>query len=328
VIAQNVLVGNRKRQLRRVAANRAFSALAFACTLAGVLALSVLLYQVFYDGGARVVDGVGWDGLSTERPFIHIRWPFLQDLPSRFATAAGFNPAIVGSVWVMAIAAVLTIPIGMGAAIYLELYAPRSWVTRFIQINIANLAGVPSIIYGILGLALFVRAADLGRTVLAGALTMALLVLPIVIIVSQEALRAVPTSLRDGALALGATRWQTIRGQILPVAMPGMLTGVILALSRAIGETAPLIMIGAFQYVGFTPGNPQDLGHCATWSAECPLNQGFTVMPVQIFAWAARPQHAFQETAAAGIIVLLAILLTLNSVAIVLRNRYQRKVRW
>jgi phosphate transport system permease protein len=275
-----------------------------------VVALSVLIYTVLDDGLTR---------LNTD---------FITHLPSRFADRAGFKPAILGSVWVMGMTALMTIPIGMGAAIYLELYAPRGWVTRFIQLNIANLAGVPSIIYGILGLALFVRAIQLDRSVLAASLTMALLVLPIVIIASQEALRAVPTSLRDGALALGATRWQTIRGQILPVAFPGMLTGVILALSRAIGETAPLIMIGAFQYVPFTPGDPTDLVHCGNWGDDCPLASPFTVMPVQIYAWAARPQEAFQATAAAGIIVLLLVLLSLNSVAIVLRNRYEGKVRW
>jgi phosphate transport system permease protein len=213
----------------------------------------------------------------------------------------------------MGLTALMTVPIGMGASIYLELYAPNNWFKRLIQLNIANLAGVPSIIYGILGLALFVRAMDFQRSVLAGALTMSLLVLPIVIIASQEALRAVPSSLRDGALALGATRWQTIRGQILPVALPGMMTGVILAISRAIGETAPLILVGAFQYLDFTPTS---------------VFSRFTVMPVQIYSWAFRPQEAFQATAAAGIIVLLVILLTLNSVAILLRNHYQRKVRW
>lgn len=278
---------------------RIFAAAIFACTLAGVLALSVLLYQVLEAGLTRLnVD-------------------FLFDLPSRFADRAGFKPAIAGSLWVIGVTAVLTIPIGIGAAIYLELYAGDNWFTRIIQVNISNLAGVPSIIYGILGLALFVRGFSFERSILAGGLTMGLLVLPIVIIASQEALRAVPTSLRDGALALGATRWQTIRGQILPVAFPGILTGVILALSRAMGETAPLIMIGAFQYVPFTPGFSVDS-----------LSSRFTVMPVQIYAWAARPQDAFQQTAAAGIIVLLAVLLTLNSIAIVLRNRYQRKVRW
>ncbi len=310
IMGPPVTLTTSNRQAMRAWVNRAFMCTAFACTLVGILALSLLMYQVLSEGAGRLSFG------------------FLTTLPSRFADKAGFKPAIWGSVWVMGITTIMTVPIGMGAAIYLELYAKKNWFTRFIQINIANLAGVPSIIYGILGLALFVRAMELQRSVLAGALTMALLVLPIVIIASQEALRAVPSSLRDGALALGATRWQTIRGQILPVAFPGMLTGVILAVSRAIGETAPLIMIGAFQYVPFTPGGIADLPECATWAAGCPLKSRFTVMPVQIFAWAARPQEAFQQTAAAGIIVLLFVLLSLNSVAIVLRNRYQRKVRW
>lgn len=288
-----------KRTTMRMRVDRIFAAVVFACAIIGILALGVLIYQVL-DAGLLRVDTA-----------------FLTDLPSRFAKKAGFHPAIVGSIWVIGLTGVLTVPVGIGAAIYLELYAPDNWLTRIIQINIANLAGVPSIIYGILGLALFVRFLDLGRSVAAGALTMSLLVLPIVIIASQEALRAVPTSLRDGALALGATRWQTIRRQILPVAFPGMMTGVILALSRAMGETAPLIMIGAFQYVPFTPGFSLDS-----------LGSAFTVMPVQIYAWAARPQQDFQATAAAGIIVLLVVLLAMNSVAIVLRNRYQRKVRW
>jgi phosphate transport system permease protein len=310
IAGQTLMRRTGARHARRALFSRAFAGIAFSCTLVGVIALSVLIYTVLDDGLTR------------------LNMDFLTDLPSRFADRAGFKPAIVGSVWVMGMTALMTIPIGMGAAIYLELYAPRGWITRFIQLNIANLAGVPSIIYGILGLALFVRAMQLERSVLAASLTMALLVLPIVIIASQEALRAVPTSLRDGSLALGATRWQTIRGQILPVAFPGMLTGVILALSRAIGETAPLIMIGAFQYVPFTPGDPTDLVKCGNWGDDCPLASRFTVMPVQIYAWAARPQEAFQATAAAGIIVLLFVLLSLNSVAIVLRNRYQRKVRW
>ncbi len=287
------------RNTMRMWVDRIFATVVFGCTIIGILALAVLIYQVL-DAGLLRVD-----------------MAFLTDLPSRFATKAGFNPAIIGSIWVIGLTGVLTVPVGIGAAIYLELYAPDNWLRRIIQINIANLAGVPSIIYGILGLALFVRFMDLGRSVAAGALTMSLLVLPVVVIASQEALRAVPTSLRDGALALGATRWQTIRGQILPVAFPGMMTGVILALSRAMGETAPLIMIGAFQYVPFTPGFGVDS-----------LGSAFTVMPVQIYAWAARPQQDFQATAAAGIVVLLVVLLAMNSVAILLRNRYQRKVRW
>ncbi len=288
------------QQVARMRRGQVFRALTLACTLVGLVVLGVLLYTVLADGAAR------------------LNYAFLRDLPSRFPDQAGFKPAIYGSLWVMGGTALMTVPIGMGAAIYLELYAPKNWLTRLIQLNIANLAGVPSIIYGLLGLALFVRFMDLGRVVLAGSLTMALLVLPVVIIASQEALRAVPTSLRDGALALGATRWQTTRGQILPVAMPGMLTGVILAMSRAIGETAPLIVIGAATYVNFTPG----------WDPREALTSQYTVMPVQVYSWASRPQAGYQETAAAGIIVLLVVLLTLNSVAVLLRNRYSRKVKW
>jgi phosphate transport system permease protein len=212
----------------------------------------------------------------------------------------------------MGFTALFAVPIGLGAAIYLEEYAPRNWLTRVIQTNIANLAGVPSIVYGLLGLALFVRALELERSVLAGSLTMALLVLPIIIIASQEALRAVPSSIREASYAVGATRAQTVFYQVVPSALPGMMTGIILALSRAIGETAPLIMIGALLFVPFTPSGPMDR---------------FTVLPIQIFNWASRPQEAFQENAAAAIIVLLAVLLTMNSIAIIVRNRFQRAHR-
>jgi phosphate transport system permease protein len=204
----------------------------------------------------------------------------------------------------------VAVPLGVGAAIFLQEYSGANRFTQFVQVNIANLAGVPSIVYGILGLALFVRAMQLERSVLAGGLTLGLLVLPIVIIAAQEALRAVPSSLRDGSYALGATRWQTIRRQVLPVAMPGILTGVILALSRAIGETAPLIMMGALTYVAFAPSS---------------LKDGFTALPIQIFNWTSRPQEEFQAIAASGIIVLLAVLLTMNAFAIALRHHYNKK---
>jgi phosphate transport system permease protein len=212
----------------------------------------------------------------------------------------------------MGLTAAFAVPIGIGAALYLEEYASRNWLNRIIQTNIANLAGVPSIVYGILGLALFVRTMSLGRSVLAGSLTMALLVLPIVIIASQEALRAVPSSLREAAYGVGASRWQVVFHQVLPAAMPGILTGIILALSRAIGEAAPLIMIGALAFVPFVPHSPMD---------------GFTVLPIQIFNWASRPQAAFGKDAAAAIIVLLAVLLSMNAIAIILRNRFQSRSR-
>jgi phosphate transport system permease protein len=210
----------------------------------------------------------------------------------------------------MGLTALFTVPIGVGAAIHLEEYAPKNWLTNIIEINISNLAGVPSIVYGLLGLALFVQWMSLGRTVLAGALTMTLLVLPIVILASREAIRAVPNTYRYAAYALGATRWQVIKGVVLPSAIPGILTGTILAMSRAIGEAAPVIAISALVYLTFIPGHPLDR---------------FTVLPIQIFNWASRPQDDFRGLAAAGILVLLIILLTMNAAAIYLRDRFQVK---
>nr|MBA3948697.1 phosphate ABC transporter permease PstA [Acidobacteriota bacterium] len=221
----------------------------------------------------------------------------------------GIWHALVGSVYVIGLTAAITIPAGIGAAIHLEEYSSGGRLSRIIEINISNLAGVPSIIYGLLGLGLFVRWMNLGPSVLAGALTLSLLVLPVVILSTREALRAVPKSLREGSYALGATKWQTIWHQVLPSAVPGILTGLILALSRAIGETAPLITLGALTYVAFTPES--------IWSP-------FTVLPIQIFNWVSRPQAAFAENAAAGIIVLLVLLLAMNAVAIVVRDRFQR----
>ena len=284
----------RRRLFARKATATGFAML---CMLAVGISMAVL--AILLVGIAR--DGLGRVGLD-----------FINSFPSRHAEDAGIKAAFWGTLWMMGFTALFAIPTGVGAAIYLEEYAPKSWFTRIIQINIANLAGVPSIVYGILGLTLFVRAMSLDRSVLAGSLTMALLVLPIVIIASQEALRAVPGSIREGAYALGASRWQVTFHQVLPVALPGILTGIILALSRAVGETAPLIMIGALLFVPFTPAGPLDY---------------FTVLPIQIFNWSARPQAEFQENAAAGIIVLLAVLLTMNAFAIILRNRFQATSR-
>ena len=205
--------------------------------------------------------------------------------------------------------AALAFPVGVGAAIYLEEYAPDNWMTRIIQLNIANLAGVPSIVYGILGLALFVRWFGLGRSLLAGSMTLSLLILPLIIVASREAIRAVPDSLRDGAFALGASRWQMVRRTVLPAAAGGILTGTILALARAIGETAPLIMIGALTYIAFDPQGPMDL---------------FTVLPIQILNWVSLPQKEFHSLAAGGIVVLLVVLLIANSAAVYLRYRMQR----
>ncbi len=242
-----------------------------------------------------------------------LSWDFLTSFPSRFPEKAGIYPAIVGTVWIFFGTAFFAIPLGIGAAIYLEEYAPKSWLANFLEINIANLAGVPSIIYGILGLEIFVRTVQMGPTILAGSLTLALLVLPVVIVVAREALRAVPPSIREAAYALGATKWQTIWKQVLPAAFGSILTGIILALARAIGEAAPLIVVGALTYVPFIPASPTD---------------EFTVLPIQIFNWVSRPQHGFVINAAAAIIVLLILVLGLNALAILLRYRSQRKVNW
>ena len=283
------------RHAGRKWAGRAFALVCLACALAGVAMLAILLAGIVREGGGR---------LSID---------FLNRFPSRFPDRAGIKSALYGTLWLMGFTALFSVPVGIGAAVYLEEYASRNWLTRVIQINISNLAGVPSVVYGILGLALFVRAMALQRSILAGALTMALLVLPMIIIAAQEALRAVPPSVREASYALGATRWQTVRSQVLPVAMPGIMTGIILALSRAIGETAPLLMISGLTYVAFVPGSPLD---------------DFTVLPIQIYNWASRPQAGFHQNAAAAIIVLLAVLLTLNLGAILLRNRYQKRVKW
>jgi phosphate transport system permease protein len=266
-------------------------ALLILCTALG--ALAVLIADVWQDGASR------------------LSWQFLTSFPSRRAEDAGIWHALTGSIFVILVTGALAVPVGVAAAIYLEEYGTRSVVSRLIEINITNLAAVPSIIYGLLGLGLFVRAMGMGRSVMAGAATLALLVLPVVILSTREALRAVPPSIREGSYALGATKWQTVWYQVLPVALPGILTGMILALSRAIGETAPLITIGALTFVAFAPDG--------IWSP-------FTVLPIQIFNWVSRPQLEFRANAAAGSLVLLALLLTMNATAIWLRDRYQKKL--
>ena len=275
----------------------------------GALFKGVLLFSVFIGFAtlAALLYDVGRDGLG------HLDWDFVTSFPSSLPSRAGIESPIVGTIYLMLLVAAITVPIGVGAALYLEEYADRNrWYNRAIELNIQNLAAVPSIVYGILGLAFLVRGPiGLGRVLLAGALTLSLLVLPIVVIASREAIRAVPPSIREGALALGATRWQMIWRQVLPAAIPGISTGSILALSRAIGETAPLILIGAIVFVPFNPSGLMDQ---------------FTALPIQIFNWTSRPQQEFKLLAAAGIIVLLALLLTMNAFAIWLRNKYQR--RW
>jgi len=264
----------------------------------GLLVLTLALASL----GALVADVLA-DGAG------RVSWQFLTSYPSRLPERAGILPALVGSIYVITLTALIAVPLGVAAAVYLEEYGTRSRLARVVEINIANLAGVPSIIYGLLGLGLFVRLMAMGRSVLAGAATLALLVLPVVILSTREALRAVPKSLREGSYALGATKWQTIWHQVLPSALPGILTGLILALSRAIGETAPLITIGALTYVPFLPDG--------LWSP-------FTVLPIQIFNWVSRPQAGFLENAAAAILVMLVLLIAMNATAIVIRDRLQR----
>ena len=265
----------------------------FLATVLGIVVLVTLLVDVAV---------TGWTWLDAG---------FLMNYPSRNPGDAGIKSAIVGSLWMMGLTALIAVPLGVGAAVYLEEYARSGWFLRLIQINIANLAGIPSVIYGILGLALFVRFAGMGRSLLAGALTMSLLILPIIVISTQEALRSIPQGVREGAFALGATRWQVIRSHVLPMAAPGIFTGIILALSRAIGETAPLIMIGALTFIAFLPTSVMD---------------AFTVLPIQIFNWTARPQAEFQELAAGAIIVLMVFLILMNLSAILLRNYFEKQV--
>jgi phosphate transport system permease protein len=274
---------------------RLFQWLCLAATLVGIVALVVLLLDVLADG------------LPT------LRWEFLSNFPSRLPAQAGIKSALVGSLLLIALTALFAVPTGVAAALWLEEYPNKGRISQIVEVNISNLAGVPSIIYGLLGLGLFVRALGLGRSLAAGALTMALLVMPIIIINCREALRAVPSSQREAAYALGATRSQVIWQVVLPLAIPGTLTGVILALSRAIGETAPLIMIGALTFIAFLPQSPLD---------------AFTVLPIQIFNWVSRPQAGFHALAASGIIVLLVVLLSMNALAIVFRDRARRKVQW
>jgi phosphate transport system permease protein len=275
-----------------------FRALMLGAIGVSVLALATLLYDVARDGVPK---------LSAD---------FLGSFPSRIIPSnSGIESAIYGTLWLMVVCAVIVVPLGIATAVYLEEYADRTkWWNRMVEVNIQNLAAVPSVVYGILGLAFIVRGPlSLGRTVLAGGITLALLVLPVVIIVAREAIRAVPPSIREGSLALGATEWQTIRRQVLPAAVPGIATGVILALSRAIGETAPLIVVGAVAVIAFNPEG---------------LDSQFTAMPIQIFDWISRASNNindYRPLAAAGILLLMILLLAMNSVAIWLRNRYEQK---
>lgn len=282
-----------RRRRRRL--SKAFAVLCAASTLFSVLVLVFLLAAILYEG----------------LPWLSLR--FLTSFPSRNPEKAGILPSLVSSLWLIGLTGLISVPIGVGAAVYLEEYARPSRWRSLVQLNIANLAGVPSIIYGILGLGLFVRALALERSILAGSLTLTLVVLPMIILAAQEALRAVPDSIRRASYALGATRWQTVWHQVLPAAIPGIMTGVILSISRALGEAAPLVALGAATFITFVPMSPAE---------------EFSALPVQIFEWAGRPQAEFHHVAAAAIIVLLTVLILLNATAVYLRYRYGKRIRW
>lgn len=274
--------------------NEIFHFLLLSIILFSIIMLILLLYQVLSTG------------------LKHLDWEFLTSMPSRFANRAGILSALVGSTWTIGLTALFALPLGVGTAIYLEEYIDKNTLlNKILLINISNLSGVPSIVYGMLGLAVFVRMFGFGRSILSGALTMALLILPVIIVSTQEAIKSVPNSLREGSYALGMTKWQTITGVVLPYALPGILTGSILAISRAMGEAAPLIMVGAAGFIGFLPEGPMD---------------AFTVLPIQIYNWTSRPQAEFQNISAAGIIVLMVLLLSANAIAIILRNKYQNRM--
>jgi len=320
---------------RLVWRHRIGSVFAWACALATWMSLVFLAVLL----GAVIWKSVGW-----------LTWDFLGRFDSGTPEKAGIIAGLLGSVWLIVLTAILCVPIGIGAAVYLEEYARPGRFTRFIQLNIANLAGVPSIVYGILGFTAFVRMFGMpketyvislgfaavkmtipfGRTVIAGALTLTLLSLPVVIISAQEALRAVPASLRHASYALGATKWQTISRQVLPAALPGILTGVILALSRALGETAPLAVLGAATYITFAPGRISkwsDLANRPSGLMQAPFDN-FTALPLQIYNWVTEGNVKFQNVAAAAIVVLLIVLVLLNGTAIYIRQRFQRNIRW
>lgn len=281
-----------KKMNKRLLVNRIFKTIFFAATLFALLVLAVLFYRI-------ISQGVGY--LTPD---------FFQNFGSRVPEKAGIKAALVGSIWLMCVVAPVSIILGVGTAIYLEEYATKNKLNDFIRMNISNLAGVPSVVFGLLGLTIFVRALALGNSILAAGFTMSLLILPVIIVGSQEAIRAVPQDVREASYGMGATKWQTIIRIVLPSAIPGILTGAILALSRAVGETAPLVVIGIPVIIHFLPDN---------------LLSQFTALPMQIYDWAKRPQEAFQYVASAGILVLMIFLLIMNSIAIFIRNKFQKR---
>jgi phosphate transport system permease protein len=275
--------------------DKIFSVTGVISTLIGLILLAVFIGDIIIEGAHR------------------IDWDFLTNLPSRKPERAGIYTAMMGTMWVLIITALISFPIGVGAGVYLEEYTNKGRLSKILEINISNLAGVPSIIYGLLGLQIFVRLFGFGSSILAGSMTLSLLILPIIIVATRESIKAVPQSIRDASYAMGASKWQTIYNQVLPSSFGGILTGIILALSRAVGEAAPLIVVGALAYVPFVPKTPMD---------------EFSVLPIQIFNWISRPQHGFLVNAAAAIIVLLVFTFMMNGIAIYLRNKWQKKIQW
>ncbi|KDR93856.1 phosphate ABC transporter membrane protein 2, PhoT family (TC 3.A.1.7.1) [Peptoclostridium litorale DSM 5388] len=285
-------VGSKSNIMKRRMQSKLFEMFFFGAIMFGIMMLMVLMANI-------IKEGIGWLDID-----------FITSFPSRFAKKAGIKSALVGSIWVMSLTFLFSFPLGVGTAIYLEEYSDKKKrFNKILQVNIANLAGVPSIVYGILGLAVFVRFMGFERSIISGALTLGLLILPVIIVSSQEALKSVPNELRHGAYAIGVSKWQTITGVVLPYALPGILTGTILAMSRAMGEAAPLIIIGAAGYISFLPES---------------ITDSFTVLPIQIFNWTSRPQAEFQNIAAAGILVLMILLLSANAVAVIIRNKYEK----
>ena len=297
-----------QRLARRKMIDGAFAVFGLLSTFVGMITLTILIVDLAIDGAGR------------------LGWQFFTSYPSRFPARAGVLVAWVGTTLVMIVTAFTAVPMGVAAGIYLEEYAPKNWLTNLIEINIANLAGVPSIVYGLMALGLFVYQFRLGQSILTAGLTLALLILPIVIVATREAIRAVPGSMREAAYALGATKWQTVKDHVLPYSTGGILTGVIIALSRAIGETAPLVTIGALTFIAFLPESPL--------KSEFPfvsfewLMSPFTVMPIQMFNWVSRPQHEFHLNAAAAGLILMVMTLAMNGVAIYLRYRFRKRIRW
>lgn len=288
--------------------DRFFAVLGFLCTLVGLVVLTILIIDLLRDG---------WKSLD---------YQFLTSFPSRRAESAGILVAWIGSILVAIVTALTAVPLGIAAAIYLEEYARKNWLTSFVEINITNLAGVPSIIYGLMSLGLFVYFLGLGRNVFVGGLTLGFLILPIIIVATREAIRSVPNGIREAAYALGATKWQVIWHHLLPCSVNGIATGTIIALSRALGESAPLIVVGAVVFNTVLPPSPVQSNFPFVnfdW-----LNSSFSVLPIQVFNWVSRPQESFHRIAAAGSIVLIFITLTLNGMAMFIRYRFRKKVQW